>query len=111
MIKLQLTGESIIFIGHSHLRKVVNKLIIHGRRHRQTAVARDVGMEKLHVMLKGATFDYLSYETFALRFGILSHADEKEQAASDNGDDDNNKNQRLSALARLRQRDRAPALF
>jgi len=34
-------------------------------------------MEKLHVMLKGTTFDYLSYETFALRFGILSHADKK----------------------------------
>jgi hypothetical protein len=68
-------------------------------------------MEKLHVMLKGATFDYLSCETFALRFGILSHADEKQQAASDDGDNDNNENQCLPTLARLWQATRAPILF
>src|SRR6266700_1730678 len=111
MIKLQLTAESVIAIGHSQLRKVVNKLIIHGRGHRQTAVARDVGMEKLHIMLEGTTFDYLSYETFTLRFGILSHADKEQQAASDDGDNDNNENQYLPTLARLWQAVRAPILF
>ena len=111
MIKVQLTGESVIAIGHSELCKVVNKLIIHGRGHRQTALARDIGMEKFHIVLKRTAFDYLSYETFALRFSILSHAEKKDQAASDDGDNNNNENQRLPTLARLWQAARAPILF
>jgi hypothetical protein len=55
-------------------------------------------MQKLHVMLKSATFDYLSDETFALRFGILSHAAKEEQAAGDDGNEDNNENQGLPTL-------------
>src|SRR4029077_3754683 len=92
MIKFHLTGESIIPIGHSQFCKVKDELIIHGRRYRQTAVARDAGMEKLRVMLESATFYDLFRETFPFHFGILSHADKEEQAACDDGDDDNNEN-------------------
>ena len=55
-------------------------------------------MQKLYVMLKSATFDYLSGETLALRFGILSHAGKEEQAACDDGNDDNKENQDLPTL-------------
>jgi len=93
------------------VRKIVNKLIVHGRGQRQPTIARDDPVEKFHVMLKGTTFDQLSYETFAFCFGIVSHAIKKEQAASDNGDNDDNKNKCLPALARPAQVTRAPILF
>jgi hypothetical protein len=55
-------------------------------------------MQKLHVMLESTTFDYLPDETFTLRFGILSHAAKEEQAACDDGNDDNKENQGLPTL-------------
>jgi hypothetical protein len=55
-------------------------------------------MQKLHVMLKSATFDHLSDEPFALRFGILSHAHKEKEAASDDGNENNNENQALPML-------------
>jgi hypothetical protein len=49
-------------------------------------------------MLESATFDHLSGETFALRLGILSHAHKEEQAAGDDGNDDDKENQGLPTL-------------
>jgi hypothetical protein len=62
-------------------------------------------------MLKSATFDHLSGETFALRFGILSHAAKEEQAACDDGNDDNKENQRLPTLPGSRRAVRALIVF
>src|SRR5438445_6423308 len=97
-VKNQLTGEIVVAVVQIYLHKLVDNLIIHRGRYRETSIACDTGMQKLHVMLESATFDHLSDETFALRFGILSHADKEEQAARDDGNDDNKENQGLPTL-------------
>jgi hypothetical protein len=55
-------------------------------------------MEKLYVVLKRATFDHLPDETFPLRFGTVPHAHKEKEAASDDGNEDNNENQSLPTL-------------
>ena len=58
-------------------------------------------MEPFYIVLESALFDYFMSETFAFDFRVLPHAVEKKQPGGNDGDNDNNKNQRLPGLGCL----------
>jgi len=99
--KLQLPGQSKVAIWDAEFGEVIDKLIIHRWRYVHSAIRGDLAVKPFYIVLESALFDYFTSETFAFDFRVLPHAVEKKQPGTNDGDNDDNKNQRLPGLGSL----------